>query len=43
VPQTPLGEFTMLPRALCWISGGLLLRGRREEEGRKERGNERGE
>jgi len=34
----------VLPRALSWISGGLLLRGGREGRGgRKERGKEKGE
>jgi len=40
VPQTPLGEVTVLPMPPSWIKGGLLLRGgagreRRRGEGKR--------
>jgi len=37
-PQTPLGEFTALPRPPSWNLGVLLLRGRGRDERRREEG-----
>jgi len=38
-----MGELTALPRPLIWIKGGLLIRGKRGEEGTGRKGVRGGE